>query len=108
MDKIVGKMPNYAPDGPIGNEQKSILSPVTDGVGQVLNHGLKPLGTVTGAIGRPSGEALSNVEDQAKYEITGEEDREEGDKKKGKSDAELPGGARIGGNEQTGQNPLGL
>lgn len=78
-----------------------LLSIVGDPVGQVLDKSLKPtLGSVTGAIGRPSGEALGNVEKQAK-------------KEKGYTDEDLPeeerpGGERVGGKKQTGQNPLGL
>ena len=58
---------------------------------------LKPLGVLTGGVGEPTGEALLNVERQAKEEI-GYEDKPD----------QKPGGERIGGNEQTGQNPLGL
>ena len=63
---------------------------------------MKPLGHVTGAIGNPNGEALLEVKKQAK--------RDHGytDEDNGKPDRELPGGERIGGKEQTGENPLGL
>ena len=54
------------------------------------------MGQVTGAIGRPSGDAAMSVKEQAKEEA-GHKDKEE-----------KPGGERIGGNPQTGQNPLGL
>ncbi len=56
---------------------------------------------VVGQVGNPSGEALLNVEKQAKEALGG------GEAKK-KSDSEKPGGERIGGNAQTAQNPLGL
>ena len=57
---------------------------------------------VLGEIGNPPGEALLKVEKLAKDEIGySKEDN-------GLTDAERPGGARIGGNTQTGSNPLGL
>jgi hypothetical protein len=45
---------------------------------------------------------LSNVQKQAKKEIG------YSDKDNNKPDSELPGGERIGGKPQSGQNPLGL
>ena len=69
-------------------------------MGQVLDKGLKPtVGRLTGAIGRPSGQALLDVQAHAKKEVGYEKEdtKEEG-----------PGGKSIGGNSQTGQNPLGL
>ena len=54
------------------------------------------MGQLTGAIGEPSGQAALNVKDQAKQEAGHKEHDEK------------PGGERIGGNPQTGQNPLGL
>lgn len=71
-------------------------------MGQILGYAIKPLGHVTGAIGNPNGEALLEVQKQAKRDYAyGNEDN-------GKSDAELPGGERIGGKMQSGENPLGL
>ncbi|KAK5113447.1 hypothetical protein LTR85_010875 [Meristemomyces frigidus] len=88
-------MPDIAPDDP------GLLSVVGDPVGQVLDKSLKPtLGSVTGAIGKPTGEALGSVEKQAKKEV-GYTDEE-------KPKEEWPGGKSIGGNAQNGQNPLGL
>jgi len=98
----MNKLPNYAPDGPLGTEKKGLLSPIGDGVGQVLDKGLKPIGHVVGQVGHPAGEALSNVQKQAKKE------KGYSDEENGKPDKELPGGERIGGKPQTGQNPLGL
>ena len=80
-----------------------LLSPIGDGVGQVLDKGLKPIGHITKQVGEPAGEALANVEAQAKKE-KGYSDEIDHDK----PDSELPGGERIGGNTQTGGNPLGL
>jgi len=96
-------MVNMAPDGPLGNSQKGLLSPLGDPLGQVLEKGLKPtLGRVTGAIGKGPGEAMENVHKQARYEI------KYSDKDKDPADRDLPGGESIGGKDQTGQNPLGL
>lgn len=91
-------MPNYLDQ----DDQKGPLSFIGDPLGKVLGVGLKPLGHVTGAIGNPNGEALLEVQKQAKREhgFTNEDN--------GKPDKELPGGERIGGKEQTGDNPLGL
>jgi hypothetical protein len=80
-----------------------LLSPVGDAVGQVLDKGLKPIGQITKQVGEPSGEALLNVEKQIIKE-KGYKDEIDHDK----PDSELPGGERIGGNAQTGKNPLGL
>jgi hypothetical protein len=77
-----------------------LLSPVGDVVGQVLDKGLSPLGHVVGSVGNPNGQALLDVKEHAKKEM-GYSDEE-------KPENERPGGARIGGNAQTGQNPLGL
>lgn len=78
-----------------------LLSVVGDPVGQVLDKTLKPtLGAVTGAVGNPTGTALLDVEKQAK--------KEKGYSDKEKPEEEWPGGKSIGGNQQTGQNPLGL
>ena len=79
------------------------LSIIGDPLGQVLDKGLKPIGQITGQVGKPAGEALQNVENQAK--------KEEGYSDKvdhSIPDSELPGGERIGGKTQSGQNPLGL
>ncbi|KAI7085621.1 hypothetical protein KC356_g5717 [Hortaea werneckii] len=95
MSNPFNKLPDNAPDGPL-DENKGLLSAVGDPLGQVLDKGLRPVGQVTGAIGRPSGDAAMSLKEQAKEEA-GHKDKEE-----------KPGGERIGGNPQTGQNPLGL
>ncbi|KAK4501327.1 hypothetical protein PRZ48_007135 [Zasmidium cellare] len=82
--------------------EKGPLSFIGDPLGKVLNVGLKPIGSVVGSIGNPNGEALLNVEKQAKRDMA------YSDKNNNKPDKDLPGGERIGGNAQTGQNPLGL
>ena len=70
-------------------------------MGQVLDKSLKPtVGRLTGAIAKPSGQALLDVQDHAKNEV--------GYEKKEKDEKDWPGGKSIGGNAQTGQNPLGL
>ncbi|KXL48656.1 hypothetical protein M433DRAFT_2814 [Acidomyces richmondensis BFW] len=97
-------MPDIAPDGPLDG-QKGLLSPIGDPLGQVLDKGLKPVGVLTGAIGRPSGEALQNVEKQAKKEKGYQGGYHDYEKAEAMENA---GGERIGGKEQTGQNPLGL
>ena len=84
----------FLPTGP--------LSAIGDPLGQALSYGLKPLGHVTGAIGNPNGQALLNVRKQAEFEGKYTDDDN------GKPDRLLPGGERIGGKEQTGENPLGL
>ena len=77
------------------------LSTIGDPVGQVADKALKPVGAITGQVGKPSGEALMEVEDQAIEETGGRENP-------GKPDSEKPGGERIGGKAQTASNPLGL
>lgn len=74
---------------------------IGDPVGQVVEKGLKPVGALTGGVGKPSGEALLEVEEQAKEDMGIKAKTE-------KPDSERPGGERIGGNEQTAKNPLGL
>ncbi|KAH9845637.1 hypothetical protein Tdes44962_MAKER06472 [Teratosphaeria destructans] len=86
------------PDGPLEGTG-GLLAPIGDTVGQVLDKGLRPVGHVTGQVGRPSGEALLRVQEAAKEDAGLKEPEKEDDK---------PGGERIGGNAQTGQNPLGL
>ena len=122
MENLLNKMPNYAPDGPLGTEKKGqpchyhltldsqlileilgLLSPAGDAVGQVLDKGLKPIGHFTKQVGEPAGEALQNVEKQVMKEKGYKDEIDHN-----KPDSELPGGERIGGNTQTGQNPLGL
>lgn len=78
------------------------LTIIGDPLGQLLGYATKPLGHVTGAIGRPNGEAMLEVQKQAKrdHAYTNEDN--------GKPDSELPGGERIGGKSQSGENPLGL
>ena len=61
---------------------------------------LAPVGHFTGQIGRPAGQALLDVEKQAKEEV--------GYTKEEVPQGERPGGKGIGGNKQTGNNPLGL
>jgi hypothetical protein len=63
---------------------------------------------VTGAIGNPHGEALDRVRRVAEHEGVGVGEPKYSEQDNGKSDAELPGGERIGGKAQTGENPLGL
>lgn len=70
-------------------------------MGQVLDKGLKPVGHVVGQVGHPTGEALLRTENNVKDKVAYEKDEK-------KADKDLPGGERIGGKEQTGQNPLGL
>ena len=125
MDKLYEKMPNYAPDGALGTEQKGklatpyfnltltnqsnstfstgLLSPVGDAVGQVLDKGLKPVGQITGQVGQPTGDAMQNVEKEARKEKKWSDEDDPN-----KPESEMPGGKRIGGKEATGQNPLGL
>ena len=69
----------------------------------MLDKGLKPVGYVVGQVGNPAGEALTNVEKQIMKEKGYSDEIDHN-----KPDAELPGGERIGGKTQTGQNPLGL
>lgn len=76
------------------------LSVVGDPVGQVVEKGLSPVGHVTGKIGEPNGQAFLDVQKQIKEDV--------GYTDKTKLDTKGPGGDRIGGNKQTGQNPLGL
>lgn len=64
----------------------------------------QPIGFVTGAIGNPNGQAFLDVQEQVKNDVAYEK-MDESDKK---PDSERSGGARIGGNTQSGQNPLGL
>ncbi|TKA29549.1 hypothetical protein B0A50_03562 [Salinomyces thailandicus] len=95
MSNPFNKLPDNAPEGPL-DEDKGLLSVVGDPLGQVLDKGLKPLGSITGAVGKPAGEASMAVKEQAKMEAGH------------KTQDDKPGGERIGGNAQTGQNPLGL
>lgn len=78
-----------------------VLSPVGDPVGQVLDKGLKPVGTVVNGVTGPFTDSVGAVTKPAleKVGLSG-----------GKQDTndEKPGGDRIGGNPQTGKNPLGL
>ncbi|KAI5364915.1 hypothetical protein Slin15195_G044530 [Septoria linicola] len=109
MDKVLNHVPNMAPEGALGTQTKGPLSAVGDPLGQVLNYGLKPLGHVTGAIGNPNGEALLRVRRVAEHEgVAGGDPKYLPDQDNGKPDSQLPGGERIGGNKQTGDNPLGL
>jgi hypothetical protein len=73
---------------------------VGDVVGQVLDKGLSPLGHVIGAVGNTNGQAFLDVEEMVKEKVGYTEEK--------KRQNEKPGGERIGGNPQTGQNPLGL
>ncbi|OQO15215.1 hypothetical protein B0A48_00598 [Cryoendolithus antarcticus] len=97
-------LPNIAPDGPLGTEKKGVLSIVGDPVGQVLDKSLRPTvgAVIGGGIGHPTGEALERVNNVVRNEhkYTNEPNN--------KADKDLPGGERIGGNKQSGQNPLGL
>jgi len=82
---------------------QGLLSVVGDPLGQVLDKTLKPtVGHVTGAVGKPTGEAAERVQNVTKNAY-----KWEGDKENVK-DKDLPGGERIGGNRQTAQNPLCL
>ncbi|KAF2207188.1 hypothetical protein CERZMDRAFT_88759 [Cercospora zeae-maydis SCOH1-5] len=109
MDKLLNKVPNLAPEGPLGTQTKGPLSALGDPLGQALSYTLKPLGHVVGAIGNPHGEALERVQRVAQHEgIAAGEPKYLPDQDNGKPDRELPGGERMGGKEQTGENPLGL
>lgn len=82
---------------------KGLLSAVGDPVGQVLDKSLKPtVGRITGGVGRPTGEAAERVHNVARNEHAYSRDDND------LPDEEKPGGKRIGGNAQNGQNPLGL
>ncbi|KAM0723458.1 hypothetical protein Q7P37_000444 [Cladosporium fusiforme] len=95
-------MPNIAPEGPL-DQQKGPLSVIGDPLGQVLDKTLKPtVGHVTGAVGRPAGDASERVVNTARNAHKWEGDKEN------MPDKDLPGGKRIGGNKQTAENPLGL
>lgn len=93
MDKLLNKVPNQAPDGPLGtdkkgpspnspsppltptppssNPQKGPLSALGDPLGNLLSYTLAPLGHVTKAIGNPHGEALMEVRRTAEFEGIG-------------------------------------
>lgn len=96
MDKLLNKVPNQAPDGPLGTEkkgpslpfpkpplpsphtnppiltpQKGPLSALGDPLGNLLSYTLAPLGHVTKAIGNPHGEALMEVRRTAEFEGIG-------------------------------------
>lgn len=88
MDKLLNKVPNQAPDGPLGTDKKgpsplssppfSILTPqkgplsaLGDPLGNLLSYTLAPLGHVTKAIGNPHGEALMEVRRTAEFEGIG-------------------------------------
>ncbi|KAK3075768.1 hypothetical protein LTR53_000593 [Teratosphaeriaceae sp. CCFEE 6253] len=114
MEKLVAMMPDLAPYGPLDGN-KGLLSPIADPIGAVLQKGLSPVGHVTGAIGVPTGEAMLAVKKYVKDAMgVQDEDDDEDDDNKGKGKGkdqdktEKPGGERIGGNVQNGQNPLGL
>jgi len=84
------------------NEQPSgLLSFIGDPLGKVTNTILKPtLGAVTGAIGQPTGDALKDVQVQAK--------REKGYTQEEKPEEEWWGGKALGAELPGGKNPLGL
>lgn len=78
-----------------------LLHPVGDPVGRGLKTVLRPtVGHITAQVGEPSGQAAENVQDMVKdqHKWTAEE----------KDEKDMPGGKRIGGNAQSGGNPLGL
>ena len=79
-----------------------LLSPIGDGVGKVLETGLKPVGHVVGQVGNPAGEAMGKVKITAKNAHGYEE------KDSIKSEKDMPGGESVGGKTQSGDNPLGL
>ncbi|KAK4565838.1 hypothetical protein LTR86_003687 [Recurvomyces mirabilis] len=107
VDKALEAMPDIAPDGPL--KGKGLLSPIGDPLGHVPDKGLMPIGHVVGAVAKPNGQAFLDVQKDAKEKITGvKEDDDEEEKENKKSNEEKPGGKSIGGNAQTGQNPLGL
>lgn len=122
MNKLYENIPNMAPEGPLRTDRKGItlqsqarrsraaqglsdkttgpLSVVGDPVGQVLDKGLSPIGHVTGQVGKPSGQALLDVQKQMKEEA--------GYSDKTKVEDKGPGGDSVGGKEQNAKNPLGL
>lgn len=77
-----------------------MLSIVGDPLGKVVNVAVKPVGALTGGVGEPAGDAALNMKKQMK--------KEEGYSNENLPVAERPGGKPVGGNEQTGENPLGL
>ncbi|KAF1822813.1 uncharacterized protein K489DRAFT_409929 [Dissoconium aciculare CBS 342.82] len=85
-----------------GQVQPGLLDYISEPIGKVLNIGLKPVGHVVGAIGDPNGQALLDLQKQVKKEVAYT------DEDNGKPDPEKPGGERIGGKQQPGQNPLRL
>ncbi|PSK35966.1 hypothetical protein B9Z65_5781 [Elsinoe australis] len=84
-----------------GNEQNGILAPIGNPLGSALNTGLSPIGAGIGKATGPMAEGASNIS-KPLMEKLGMEDR--GEAKEAEENKEK----RIGGNEQTGQNPLGL
>ncbi|KAK4549496.1 hypothetical protein LTR36_006493 [Oleoguttula mirabilis] len=97
----LARMLNTAPDGPLGTDGGILLSLLGNPLGHVLSKVLTPVGYITGAVGRPNGEALLAVEKRMKEDYG----YKKVDDPKGER---LPGYERIGGNPQNGQNPLGL
>jgi hypothetical protein len=62
---------------------------------------LRPtVGHVTSQVGVPAGEAAANVQEKVRDDYKWKTEKVK--------DKDLPGGKRIGGNAQTGGNPLGL
>lgn len=75
-----------------------MLSAVGDPLGKGLQTGLKPVGAVVGGVTSPVAEGASKVTTPAANALgvgKGQESLAEGD-------------GKIGGNPQTGANPLGL
>ncbi|KAF4554904.1 Hypothetical protein D9617_3g019730 [Elsinoe fawcettii] len=84
-----------------GNEKGGVLSFVGDPLGKGLEKGLSPIGAGVGKVTGPVADGASQITKPVMGSL-GMEDRGEA-KEREQSKEE-----RIGGNEQTGQNPLGL
>ncbi len=108
------------------------MSIIGDPLGQALDKGLKPVGLLTGGVGKPTGEGtelmgvkaplfndevvnhprhtliVAHFVFVAALTFKNQAKEEVGLENPNKPDSEKAGGERIGGKEQTGSNPLGL